>query len=120
MSELFENDKVVELVGGVYDGSLIPISLLARIIGRPDLADGKVALSLPGGSTYAVRDQIITEIVVCPVPEGEKAAVIAETREAGEELREFYGPDFEQWYCIGTILGEDLIPSHYHEYHEEI
>jgi hypothetical protein len=112
-SSEIDNDKVIELVGGTYDGSLIPISLFSRAIGRPDLSGGKVALSLPGGSTYMALGHVITEVIAWPAPAGEEAELVAETREAGEELREFYGPDFEKWYCIGELRDGELIPSHY-------
>jgi hypothetical protein len=116
--ELFDNDKVVELVGGPYDGSLIPISLFSRAMGRPDLVRGKVALGLPGGAAYAAFGQEIKEVIVCPThwvaEHGEdEEKLIAETRESGEELREFYGPKFEKWYCLGAIHDGELIRSYY-------
>jgi len=112
--ELFDNDKVVELVGGPYDGSLIPISLFSRAMERPDLVRGKVALGLPGGSAYAAFGQEVNEVILWPTPDGEdEEKLIAETRESGEELREFYGPKFKKWYCLGVIHDGELIPSHY-------
>ena len=112
--EMFDNDKVVELVGGPYDGSLIPISLFSRAMGRPDLVRGKVALGLPGGAAYAAFGQEIKDVIVCPTPDGEdEEKLIAETRESGEELREFYGPKFEKWYCLGAIRDGELIHSYY-------
>ena len=101
--------KVIELLGGPYDGIYFPLELFARAYGCLNLlGDGKVGIGFPDGWIYSTPfegNEWVDVIMWDP-----ERFDMEKLRSASNQLADGAA---EKWMCIGRDNGDGLKPGYF-------